>query len=209
LDVDLDREILLVHPIRLVLQCQTMPLKMQLTPHRQSAESKFGRCEKNRWVRLEALLLVRSDRMRVNTRIPYFVAGALATQLVLGCQSGEQEDLQAVPAVTVPTDLDHPSQLVGKWQEAKGQQVVQLNADGSGEFLQKVSLGANVTRGAAQNFDQKTSTKWGVKNKAFYFAEIKGSGPLTYDWTMSGNKLMLSNSGSKLVYTKVEEKPKP
>ncbi len=147
--------------------------------------------------------------MRVKSRFGCIVASAVATQVLLGCQPGEkQEELSALPALSVPAKLEHPAELVGNWQEAKGKQTVQLNADGTGEFTSKITLGADVTRGAPQSFDQKTSTNWGVKDKTFYFAEIKGSGPLKYDWEMSGGKFKLSNSGSKLSYSRVADKPK-
>jgi hypothetical protein len=132
----------------------------------------------------------------------------LATQLLLGCQPGEKDELVNVPTVSVPTGLDHPAVLVGKWQEAKGKQTVELNADGTGEIISKVSIGASVTHGAAQSFDQKVSTKWGTKEKSFYFSELKGSPPLSYDWSVVGGKILLTNAGSKLTYTKIEEKPK-
>lgn len=145
--------------------------------------------------------------MRVTTRIS-IIAGVLATQLMLGCQAGEKEELVTIPTVNVPSDMDRPAELVGNWQEAKGKQSVLLNADGSGEIVTKVSLGADVTKGAPQSFDQKVATKWGVKDKTFYFSEIKGSPALSYDWSMSGGKLLLNNNGSKLTYTKIEEKAK-
>lgn len=145
--------------------------------------------------------------MRVTTRIS-IIAGVLATQLMFGCQAGEKEELVTIPTVNVPSDMDRPAELVGNWQEAKGKQSVLLNADGSGEIVTKVSLGAEVTKGAPQSFDQKVATKWGVKDKTFYFSEIKGSPALSYDWSMSGGKLLLNNNGSKLTYTKIEEKAK-
>ena len=73
--------------------------------------------------------------MGAKSRFGYFFASAVATQFLLGCQPGEkQEELTALPAVSVPAELEHPAELVGNWQEAKGKQTVQLNADGSGEF---------------------------------------------------------------------------
>ena len=147
--------------------------------------------------------------MGAKSRFGYFFASAVATQFLLGCQPGEkEEELTALPAVSVPAELEHPAELVGNWQEAKGKQTVQLNADGTGEFTSKITLGADVTKGAPQSFDQKTSTKWGVKDKTFYFTEIKGSGPLKYDWEMSDGKIKLSNSGSKLSYSRVADKTK-
>jgi hypothetical protein len=145
--------------------------------------------------------------MRVKARATYLLVGTLATQLMLGCQAGDKDEVLTVPTATVPSGLDHPSQMVGNWQEAKGKQTVQLNADGSGEIVTKVSIGANVTKGAPQNFDQKVQMKWGVKDKSFYFTDIKGSPPLNYDWTMANGNIVLTNSGSKLTYSRIETKP--
>ncbi len=132
----------------------------------------------------------------------------LASQLLLGCRQVEKDDGPLVQTVSVPTGLEHPDVLAGKWREAKGKQTVQLNGDGSCMIMAKISIGADVTKGAAQSFDQNIGAKWGVKEKTFYFTDIKGSGPLSYDWVLSGGKLLLSNGGSKLSYSQIKEKPK-
>lgn len=146
--------------------------------------------------------------MRVKTRISYFLVGALATQLMLGCQAGEKEDLSQVRKVNVPSAMEHPPTLVGKWKEAKGKQTVLLNADGSCEIVSQISIGADVTRGASQAFAQKIPSKWGIKDKTFYFYEVKDSPPLSYDWVMAGDKLILNTNGTKLTYSPIKDKPK-
>lgn len=145
--------------------------------------------------------------MRVKARLGYILASALATQLMLGCQPGEKEDNgPTAPTVSVPTDLEHPQALVGNWQEAKGKQTVQLNADGTGEIISKITIGADVTRGASQGFDKKLAMKWGVKEESFYFTEMKNSPPLSYDLKIVEGKFLLSNNGSKLTYSRLGEK---
>ena len=135
-------------------------------------------------------------------------AGALTTQLMLGCHPAEEKDTTpGIATITIPSGLEQPGPLVGKWQEAKGKQTVQLNKDGTCEIISKVTISAAATKGAARSFDQATSAKWGVKDKEFYF-DVKDSLPLKYEWSenSSGDKFTLSNSGSKLTYTKLSEK---
>ncbi len=136
--------------------------------------------------------------------VAFTVAGVLATQLMLGCQPADKPEEDLVPKVNVPTGLEHPPQLVGTWSEAKGKQTVKLDEDGSLEILSKISIGAAVTKGASQAFDNKVTGKWGVKDTQFYFTDMKDSPPLAYDWSASGEKFYLNNSGSKLIYTRVK-----
>lgn len=146
--------------------------------------------------------------MLVKAHYQRLALAILASQLLLGCRQVEKDEFPLVPTVSVPTRLEHPDALAGKWLEAKGKQTVQLNGDGSCLIVSKVSIGADVTKGAAQSFDQKIDAKWGVKETTFYFTEIKGSGPLSYDWVLASGKLLLSNGGSKLSYSQIKEKPK-
>lgn len=104
--------------------------------------------------------------------------------------------------------MEHPATLVGKWKESKGKQTIQLKADGSCEIISQISIGADVTRGASQAFEQKIPSKWGTKDKTFYFYEVKDSPPLSYDWVMAGDKFILNANGSKLTYSPIKDKPK-
>jgi len=129
----------------------------------------------------------------------------LATQFLLGCQRVDPDEALAPKGaeVTVPADLERPASLVGKWQEAKGKQTISLREDGKCEIVSKVSLGASVTKGKAQAFDQKTDAKWGVKGEDFYFVEMKDSPALSYHWKLELGKLKLNNNGSVLSYSKI------
>lgn len=137
--------------------------------------------------------------------VAFTVAGVLATQLMLGCQPADKPEEDLVPKVNVPAGLEHPAQLVGAWTEAKGKQTIKLSEDGSLEISSKISIGADVTKGASQAFDNKVTGKWGVKGTQFFFTDMKDSPPLAYDWSASGDKFFLNNNGSKLIYTKVKE----
>lgn len=139
------------------------------------------------------------------SRIALFVCGAMATQLMLGCHRDDSDDTPMPLGVEVPSALDHPSELVGIWQEAKGKQTIDIKADGTCEMTNQVSMGAP---GATTSSEQKIPAKWGTKDDKFYFAEIRNSLPLSYDWKLQGGKLTLSNNGSKLSYTQVKEEKK-
>ncbi|MBS1726971.1 MAG: hypothetical protein JST51_09655 [Armatimonadetes bacterium] len=130
----------------------------------------------------------------------------LATQVILGCQNDDEPAPQPMK-VDVPTSMDNPSELVGDWTETKGQKV-SLKADGTCELISKVSLGSDVTRGEAKNFDQKTEAKWGTKGDQFFFTDMKSSPSLKYDWKLDGDKLMLSTNGVKLTYSRSKEEKK-
>lgn len=132
--------------------------------------------------------------------------GLLATQLMLGCHNDDSEEAVVTPMkVEVPSNLEQPANLVGNWQEAKGKQTIQLNADGACEIIAKVVLGSNVTKGEAKGFDSKTAAKWGTRGGKFYFTDMQNSTPLVYDWEMKGEKLKLSVSGTELIYTRTKK----
>ncbi len=141
-------------------------------------------------------------------RVSRVVIGILATQLVLGCQKPEEDGLGVAKGPTVPASLDHPADMAGSWQEAKGKQIVDLNTDGSCVIHQKVSLGAEVTKGAALDSMQKIPCKWGTKDGKFYFTDINGSPPLSYEYKLEGDKISMSGPGTKLTYSRVVEKKK-
>jgi len=143
---------------------------------------------------------------RSNVRFSYvaIVGGLLTTQFILGCQPAVEEDNTGVPGVVnVPSSMDRPSELVGKWQESKGKQSIELSADGSCQMLNTISMGAP---GATTSSKITISCKWGTKDGKFYFAEMKDSPPLSYDWESKNGKLLLSNNGSKLTYTQAINK---
>ena len=133
----------------------------------------------------------------------------MATQLLLGCQKSEEDLGVAGPRkVDVPASLDHPTELQGNWQEVKGKQTILLNADGSCEIKQNVSISAEETHGAAKSFATKVACKWGTKDGKFYFTDIAGSVPLSYDFKITGDKVDMDAPGSKLSYTRIVDKKK-
>lgn len=132
--------------------------------------------------------------------------GLLATQLMLGCHNDDSEEAVVNPMkVEVPSNLEQPANLVGNWQEAKGKQTVQMNADGTCEMITKVVLGNDVTKGEAKGFDSKTPAKWGTKGDKFYFTEMQNSPSLAYDWKLEGGRLILSVSGTEMIYTRTKK----
>lgn len=137
-------------------------------------------------------------------KVSYLVIGLLATQVLLGCQPSDGEDVPKPIGVTVPAGLEHPKEVVGEWKETKGGGIT-LNADGSGEFLTKVTLTAEVTKGAPRSFDQKTKCTWGTKDGKIYFTGMNGSGDLSYEWKLSGGNLRLEGPGTKKDYAPVKK----
>ena len=133
--------------------------------------------------------------------------GVLATQFLLGCHRADpDEDIgTGIKTVTVPKDIEHPTQLTGDWIEAKGQKLA-LSADGKCDMISKVSLGADVTKGKSVSFDQKSSATWGVKGEDFYFTGMKDSPALSFHWKLDSNRLLLTTNGSSLSYTKQKAK---
>lgn len=129
------------------------------------------------------------------------LATLCATQLLLGCTPSAEEETDPF-LVKVPSDLEHPTNLAGTWVEAKGAQILALDADGKALLKNKAVIGA---QGVSQTMNTETNAQWGTKDGKFYFHSFPNNGAsLEYELSSTENKMTLSQKGSKskLIYIK-------
>jgi hypothetical protein len=145
---------------------------------------------------------VKSSRQHI-----YLLLGICATQVILGCADSSEVVPEEPTTTVVPEGATKPAELVGHWKSDSSGQELNLSEDGSAEFVNHVSINAANTGG--QKMETKVPAKWATKDGTLYMYDFKATPAVSYKWSMKGGKLELDPGGRiKLVYSKVETKPK-